>query len=63
MLWNEGSGASSFFCRTAEFGLEEKGGGGVYAGCSTIAKRRSRSETQDVSQLLFFHLLWIRTDT
>lgn len=26
MLWNEGSGASSFLCRTERFGLETSGG-------------------------------------
>lgn len=26
ILWNEGSGASSFLCRTEKFGLETKGG-------------------------------------
>lgn len=26
MLWNEGSGASSFLCRTEKFGLETDGG-------------------------------------
>lgn len=26
MLWNEGSGASPFLCRTEKFGLEREGG-------------------------------------